>query len=64
MTSTEKAFSALRVNIRKNGYFIAENVYNRFHPGTFDLGVEICVFCGLSDKLTKDHLFAKWFSKG
>ena len=64
MTSTEKAFSALRVNFRKNGYFIAENIYNRFHPGSFDVGAEICVFCSSSEKLTREHLFPKWFFQG
>ena len=64
MTSTEKAFSTLRVNFRKNGYFITENVYNRFHPGSYDVGEEICVFCGSNEKLTKEHVFPKWFFEG
>jgi hypothetical protein len=51
----------LRVNFRKNGYFIAENVYNRFHPGSYYVGTEICIFCGSSEKLTREHVFPKWF---
>jgi hypothetical protein len=37
------------------------NVYNRFHPGAYKVGKEICVFCGSSEKLTKEHVFPNGF---
>jgi hypothetical protein len=39
------------------------NVYNRFHPGAYNVGKEICIFCGSSEKLTKEHVFPNGFLK-
>lgn len=60
MLTVDKAFRSLRVNLRKHGYDIAEDVYFRFHPVKVSKP-EICVFCGSTNQLTKEHVFPKWF---
>jgi len=53
-------FKSLRVNFRKHGIEISENVFHRFHPATLNIGDEICVFCKSTFNLTKEHVFPKW----
>lgn len=53
-------FIPLRVNFRKHGPEIAEDVFYRFHPATLNVGSEICVFCKVQKKLTKEHVLPKW----
>lgn len=50
----------LRVNLRKQGIEISENVFRRFHPATRNIGDEICVFCKSTSKLTREHVLPKW----
>lgn len=53
-------FIPIRVNLRKHGSEIAEDVFYRFHPATFSVGSEICVFCKTQKNLTKEHVLPKW----
>lgn len=53
-------FIPLRVNFRKHGSEIAEDIFYRFHPATFNVGPEICVFCKEQKNLTKEHVLPKW----
>jgi hypothetical protein len=53
-------FKTLRVNLRKYGSEISEDVFERFHPATMNVGDEICVFCMSTSKLTKEHVIPKW----
>lgn len=49
----------LRVNFRKQGKEISDDVFGRFHPTTGNTE-EICVFCKSRGKLTKEHVLPKW----
>lgn len=60
MLGVDKSFQTLRVNFRKQGYEIAEDVYYRFHPSKVYNTAEICVFCGSKVQLTKEHVFPRW----
>lgn len=53
-------FIPIRVNLRKHGPEIAEDVFYRFHPATLNVGSEICVFCKTQKNLTKEHVLPKW----
>jgi len=59
MNEIDKKFRTLRVNFRKHGKTIAEDVVNRYHPAT-EPGVEICVFCNCSSSITREHVLPKW----
>ncbi len=61
MLNVERAFQVLRVNLRKSGYDITEDVYFRFHPSKENDKPEICVFCKATNKLSKEHVFPKWY---
>ncbi|MDB5226498.1 MAG: hypothetical protein JWN78_691 [Bacteroidota bacterium] len=56
----EKAFRILRVNFRKHGLKITEDVFFRFHPSTEKRPPEICVFCGSTSNLTREHVIPRW----
>lgn len=53
-------FRKLRVNLRKHGITISEDVFSRFHPTTLNIGDETCIFCKSTSKLTKEHVLPKW----
>ncbi|AQW93438.1 hypothetical protein CMT56_14825 [Elizabethkingia anophelis] len=53
-------FIPIRVNFRKHGSEIAEDIFYRFHPATLNASSEICVFCKTQENLTKEHVLPKW----
>lgn len=59
MSTIDLNLRKLRVNFRKQGREISEDVFRRFHPITKDTK-EICVFCKSNEKLTKEHVLPKW----
>ena len=59
-SAIDKSFQSLRVNLRKQGPKITEDVFFRFHPITEKKPVERCVFCGSTSKLTREHVIPRW----
>jgi hypothetical protein len=59
MTEVDLNFKILRVNLRRHGPSIADDVFRRHHPSTKPKG-EICVFCNSSSSITKEHVLPKW----
>lgn len=59
MSTIDVNLRKLRVNFRKQGREISEDVFRRFHPTTGNTE-EICVFCKSREKLTKEHVLPKW----
>ena len=60
MREINSKFKSLRVNLRKEGIDICDDVFRRFHPTTIKTKKEICVFCNSTAKLTKEHILPKW----
>ena len=60
MNDIDQDFKYLRVNFRKQGQIIAEDVFRRIHPATPKNIREICVFCGSTSGLTREHVFPQW----
>ncbi|CAD0006729.1 hypothetical protein [Flavobacterium salmonis] len=60
MNEIDSKFKHLRVNLRRFGVEIAEDVFYRFHPITIKAKDEICVFCLSTTKITKEHVLPKW----
>jgi hypothetical protein len=60
MTELDSKFKSLRVNLRKQGLVISEDVFKRHHPATINIDDEICVFCNSTSKITKEHVIPKW----
>lgn len=60
MEIIDQNFRKIRVNLRKQGIDISDNVFRRFHPTTADDVEEICVFCKSTKNLTKEHVLPKW----
>jgi len=59
MIEIDLKYRHLRVNLRKHGRNIAEDVFKRFHPAT-EPKEEICVFCNSSSNITKEHVLPRW----
>ena len=58
---TEDSFKQLRKNFRLRGKAIIDHVKrNHFEPGNFAGEDDICSFCGISTKLTNEHVLPKW----
>ena len=54
-------FKILRKNFRFKGKFIIDHIKrNHFDPWNFADEEDICSFCGLNGKLTKEHVLPKW----
>jgi len=51
MTELDLIFRRLRVNLRRHGAVIADNILS---------GKEICIFCNSSLDITKEHVLPKW----
>lgn len=60
MQEINSKFKSIRVNLRKEGADICEDVFRRFHPSTIKAKKEICVFCNSTSKLTKEHVLPRW----
>lgn len=60
MSKIDLNFKKLRVNLRKNGIQICDDVFYRFHPATTNFKEEICVFCNINLNITKEHVLPKW----
>ena len=60
MNDIDQDFKYLRVNFRKNGKVIAEDVFKRVHPATPKNTKEICVFCKSTSGLTREHVLPQW----
>lgn len=60
----DKAFQTIRVNLRMYGPRITKDVFFRFHPITEIRPAEICVFCGSTANLTREHVIPKWVFSG
>ena len=60
MNDINQDFKYLRVNFRKQGQIIAEDVFRRIHPATPKNIKEICVFCGSTSGLTREHVLPQW----
>lgn len=60
MQEINSKFKSLRVNLRKEGLDICEDVFRRFHPSTLKIKKEICVFCNTTSQLTKEHVLPRW----
>ena len=60
MKEIDILFKRLRVNLRKYGIAIAQDVFTRYHPATINRGAEVCIFCRSSEKITREHVFPKW----
>lgn len=60
----DKAFQTLRVNLRKHGLKIPEDVFFRFHPITEKKPAEICIFCGSASDITREHVIPRWVFNG
>ncbi|WP_426065365.1 hypothetical protein [Flavobacterium sp. DSP2-3-1] len=56
----ERKFTRLRVELRKEGLDICEDVFRRFLPSNIVKKPEICVFCNSTSKNTKEHVLPKW----
>ena len=63
-SQVDNAFRSLRVKLRKHGPKITEDVFFRFHPITEKKPPEICVFCGSTYKLTREHVIPRWVFNG
>jgi hypothetical protein len=59
MTEVDLKLKTLRVNLRKCGKIIADDVAYRHHPAT-EPKEEICVFCSSSSNITKEHVLPRW----
>lgn len=59
MTEIDLKNKILRVNLRKHGKAIANDVVYRNHPATKPKD-EICVFCSSSSNITKEHVLPRW----
>ncbi|MDB5025013.1 MAG: hypothetical protein JWP78_2768 [Mucilaginibacter sp.] len=59
MTEVDLKFKILRVNLRRHGLNIAEDVFKRHHHTTKPKD-EICVFCNSITAITKEHVLPKW----
>jgi hypothetical protein len=60
MTEVDLLFKTLRVNLRRHGKTIADDVVRRHHPIGVDSKNEICIFCNSSSNITKEHVLPKW----
>ncbi len=60
MTEIGLRFKTLRINLRRHGLAIADNVFKRFHPIGVSPKDEICIFCYSSGNITKEHVLPKW----
>jgi hypothetical protein len=60
MQEINSKFKSIRVNLRKEGADICEDVFRRFHPSTITAKKEICVFCNSTSQLTKEHVLPRW----
>ncbi|MGQ8338972.1 hypothetical protein ACUNWD_20605 [Sunxiuqinia sp. A32] len=60
MNDINEDFKYLRINFRKNGKIIAEDVFKRVHPAYPKNTKEICVFCKSTSGLTREHVFPQW----
>ncbi|WP_316845519.1 hypothetical protein [Pedobacter psychrodurus] len=60
MKELNKKFRVLRVNLRRHGQAIAQEVVMQFHPATLHPGSEICIFCNSSIDITREHVLPKW----
>jgi len=60
MNDINQDFKYLRVNFRKQGKIIAEDVFKRVHPATPKKVKEICVFCKSTLGLTREHVLPQW----
>lgn len=60
MKDIDIKFRSLRVNLRKHGSKISEDIYRRYHPSTMNVGAEICVFCMSTSSITREHVIPKW----
>lgn len=60
MNDINEDFKYLRVNFRKKGKIIAEDVFKRVHPATPKNTKEICVFCKSTSGLTREHVLPQW----
>jgi len=57
----ENSFKLLRKNIRCHGKVIIDHIKrNHFDPWNIAGENDICVFCGESDNLTKEHVLPRW----
>jgi hypothetical protein len=56
MSEVDIQFKTLRVNLRKSGIAIADNVVKRHHPIGVTPNDEICVFCHSISDITKEHV--------
>lgn len=60
MQEINSKFKSIRVNLRKEGADICEDVFRRFHPSTIRAKKEICIFCNSTSQLTKEHVLPRW----
>lgn len=60
MKDTDDKFKSIRINIRKFGKEIADDIVERFHPSLLSKKQEICIFCNSVSKITKEHIIPKW----
>ncbi len=60
MSDIDQDYKYLRVNLRKNGKIIAEDICRRTHPITPKNKEEICVFCKSTINLTREHVLPQW----
>lgn len=58
-TEIDSKIKTLRVNLRKYGKTIANDVAYIHHPAT-ESNNEICVFCSSSSNITKEHVLPRW----
>ena len=60
MTEVDSKFKILRVNLRRHGMTIADNIFKRHHPIGAILKNKICIFCNSTSNITKEHALPKW----
>ncbi len=60
MNDINQNFKFLRVNFRKKGRIIAEDIFRRVHPAAPKNVKEICVFCNSTSNLTREHVLPQW----
>lgn len=54
-------FKELRINLRNSSRGIIQNILdNHFDPGNNAGLPDICIFCGSSKTITKEHIIPKW----
>lgn len=60
MKDIDDRFKSIRVNIRKYGTEIADDIVERFQPSRQSKKQETCIFCNSVSKITKEHVIPKW----